>query len=282
VAEFSPAHPFATGNLKIGAKVSAIRRWLLRRILVKSTLVTFACVLASLIVAGTMVPMLGGIVDGNAWLMCILCPIATAWPASTYTFWQGDRLKRAHTALAAANAELALANQRLADRASRDAMTGLLNREAIFTAVDQTRGRIGRGVLFIIDADHFKPINDTHGHLAGDAALVEIASAVRAAVRPCDLVGRVGGEEFAAFLPGLTSKQAGAIAERVRAAVEAIRFRPPESSALVPLTVSIGGTPCPPDAGIADLMRAADRNLYAAKHGGRNAVVMREGTAAAA
>ncbi len=251
------------------------------KILVKSTLVTLAAVVASLLVASTVVPMLGGVVDGNAWLMCVVCPLATAWPASAYTFWQSDRLRKANAELARAHAQLAAAHCHLAEKASRDHMTGMLNRESFFAALDRSRRKSDRGVLLIIDADHFKKINDTFGHLAGDDALLDIASAIARAVRSGDIVGRIGGEEFGAILVGASEAEASAVSERIRREVEQLKFRPLKGKE-VPLTVSIGGVRCLPDANVADLMRVADRRLYEAKNRGRNLVVLDKDAAAAA
>lgn len=251
------------------------------KILVKSTLITLVTVAASLFIAATVVPMLGGVVDGNAWLMCAVCPLATAWPASTYTLWQSDRLRKANAELAHAHAQLAAAHARLAEKASRDHMTGMLNRENFFAALDRSRRKTDRGVLLIIDADHFKKINDTFGHLAGDDALLDIAAAIGRAVRTSDIVGRIGGEEFGVLLVGASEADAEMISERVRREVEQLRFRPLKGNE-VPLTVSIGGVRCLPDANVADLMRVADRRLYEAKNRGRNLVILDKGAAAAA
>ena len=90
----------------------------MNRIFLKSTAVAFSSLLASLILAITLVPTLGGVVDGNAWLMLTICPLAIAWPASAFTFWQGERLKSAHRELARAHAQLAAAHRRLEEKAS--------------------------------------------------------------------------------------------------------------------------------------------------------------------
>ena len=129
------------------------------------------------------VPALGGSVDGNAWLMLTICPLTIAWPASAFTFWQSERLKNAHRDLARAHAQLAAAHRRLEEKASRDNMTGMLNRESFFAALDGSRRKTDRGALLIIDADHFKKINDNFGHLTGDTALLEIAAAISRAIR---------------------------------------------------------------------------------------------------
>jgi diguanylate cyclase (GGDEF)-like protein len=252
----------------------------MKKILLKSLLATLLSIAGSLLVVVTIVPAMGGVVDGNAWLMCIVCPLAVAAPASCFTFWQAERLQRAHQALEAAHRELAGAHRELTERARRDPMTGLLNRESFFLELDAERRR-GRGTLLIMDADHFKAINDRHGHLVGDQALLEIAAAISRGVRAGDVVGRIGGEEFGALLIGAGGDDATRIAERVRREVEQIRFRP-DAGGVLPLTVSIGGTELLTEATVSDHMRAADARLYAAKNAGRNRTVFDPGTRAAA
>jgi diguanylate cyclase (GGDEF)-like protein len=251
------------------------------RIFLKSTAVAFSSLFASLLLAITLVPTLGGVVDGNAWLMLTICPLAIAWPASAYTFWQGEKLKGAHRDLARAHAELAAAHRRLEEKASRDTMTGMLNRESFFGVLDGSRRKTDRGALLIIDADHFKKINDSYGHLTGDRALLEIAAAISSGVRAGDVLGRIGGEEFGAFLVGASDQEAIRVAERIRRAVEMIRFQPAEGR-MLPLTVSIGGTRCRRDANVSELMRAADTRLYEAKGNGRNRAIFDDGIPAAA
>lgn len=244
----------------------------MKMILLKAAVVAVGATIGSLVIAMTVVPMLGGVVDGNAWLMCVVCPLATAFPGSAYVFHQSARLKATHAQLANAHAQLAEAHCRLAEKASRDHMTGMLNRESFFARLDGSRRKEDRGFLLIVDADHFKNINDTFGHLAGDDALLEIASAITRALRVGDTVGRIGGEEFGVLLAGADEEEAKAIAERIRGEVEAIAFRP--LGARVHLSVSIGGAPCAADADVTDLMRLADARLYAAKNAGRNRAVM--------
>jgi diguanylate cyclase (GGDEF)-like protein len=127
--------------------------------------------------------------------------------------------------------------------------------------------------LLVVDADHFKVINDSYGHLAGDDALLLIANAIERGVRSGDVIGRIGGEEFGAFLIGATEQEAKRVAERIRREVELIRFRPIDERT-ISLTVSIGGVTCGEDATVSDLMRAADQRLYQAKHRGRNLTIL--------
>lgn len=242
-------------------------------ILVRSAVITAGAVAASLGLTFGIVTAAGGAPGHIAVLMCVLCPLLTAWPASALMLKQGDRLRTAHRDLADAHRQLLDAHRQLADKARRDDMTGLLNRDGFLAALEGTRHRPGRGALLVIDADHFKTINDTFGHPAGDEALRLIAAAIRRGVREGDMVGRVGGEEFCAFLPGAGEMEAAHVAERVRAGVEAIRFSPHGGRA-VALTVSIGGAPWRQGAAVAELLRDADDRLYEAKRGGRNTVVV--------
>ena len=169
--------------------------------------------------------------------------------------------------------ELAIAHEKLAEYASTDGLTGLLNRNA-FTARVEQRLAIGdmrqQGALLIVDVDKFKRINDSFGHEHGDAALRLIAGAIRAGLRSTDMVGRMGGEEFGAFLPATSPEQAWAAAERVRAAVAALEFAP--NGRRYPLSVSVGGTGFGSVVPFAALYREADRRLYEAKRLGRNKV----------
>lgn len=129
----------------------------------------------------------------------------------------------------------------------------------------------GQACILLIDVDHFKQINDQHGHLAGDATLRELATRMRQLMRPNDHVGRRGGDEFAVLLPGTTQADALAIAERLRCEVEQIRLR--DYPGVLP-TVSIGLAPAPSGPAHLDAwLVQADNALYRAKRGGRNAVM---------
>ncbi|WP_192249263.1 GGDEF domain-containing protein [Mesorhizobium silamurunense] len=243
------------------------------RIILKSAAVAFASVAVSLLLTLVVVPAMGFAVSRTVWLTATICPLMLAWIASAGTFWQSDRLKNAHRELARAHAQLAASHRRLSEKASRDDMTGMLNRESFFAALDGSRRKADRGALLIIDADHFKTINDNYGHLTGDDALLLIAGAIERGVRSGDVLGRIGGEEFAAFLVGAIEPEARRVAERIRREVELIRFRPVDERT-VSLTVSIGGITCGESATVSELMRAADRRLYEAKHRGRNLSIL--------
>jgi diguanylate cyclase (GGDEF)-like protein len=159
--------------------------------------------------------------------------------------------------------------------AEHDALTGLFNRRAfddhLARAIAREDRQGGRFALLLLDIDHFKKLNDTYGHPAGDAALAGVARLLDRLLRKGDLAARYGGEEFVAILPG--SEEAGALrmAERVRQALEKERLV--FSGARLALTASFGAAVWPADGREpAALLAAADRALYAAKMAGRNRV----------
>jgi diguanylate cyclase (GGDEF)-like protein len=157
-----------------------------------------------------------------------------------------------------------------------DALTQTYNRRYFNEALEREFNRSSRykGALSLclFDLDHFKKINDTHGHVAGDAVLRTVASEVKPRLRQQDIFARVGGEEFAALLPEVGREGALATAEKIRRIVEAT-VTPYEGQA-IPCTVSIGvATLGPHHETQTDLYSTADEALYAAKKAGRNRVV---------
>ncbi len=243
------------------------------RVFFKSGLVAAGSIAASILISGLVVPGQNMfLVDGMALFMCIVCPLVIAWPASAYTFWQRDKLARTLGELKQAHAELAAAHVLLSEKARRDDMTGMLNREAFFTAIENARRHSDRGTLLIVDADNFKHVNDTFGHLTGDAALLEISAAIGRSVRDKDLVGRIGGEEFAVYLIGADHQESLQVAERIRSEVANIEFAAAPDER-ISLSVSIGGAFHRAASALTDLMREADRRLYEAKKRGRNRVI---------
>ncbi|GAA3887002.1 GGDEF domain-containing protein [Saccharothrix violaceirubra] len=162
--------------------------------------------------------------------------------------------------------------------ARTDAKTGLLNAEAWHlqarVELDRTRQRPGGTMgLFMVDVDHFKGINDTHGHPAGDVVLRRIATALTAVVRRGDAVGRFGGEEFAVLLPDIEPAEALDVAERIREQVHGLVIET-GGGTVAGLTVSIGIAVYPfvPEDTIEGMLAAADSALYSAKRLGRDQV----------
>jgi diguanylate cyclase (GGDEF)-like protein len=171
--------------------------------------------------------------------------------------------------------ENALMHEQLAWIASQDSLTTCLNRGAFITLVDAYLSQVNaprdvHGGFLLIDADHFKSINDRFGHAVGDQALQLIVGAVKGTLRSTDLLGRVGGEEFAVLLPQAGWEQAKSIAERIRDNVAGIEFAAEDEA--IPLSVSIGGVQFGSPARFSDLHVSADQRLYEAKRTGRNRV----------
>ena len=172
---------------------------------------------------------------------------------------------------------LAIAHDDLLQLATVDSLTSCLTRRAFTALVDGYMERLSQdapqnGALLVIDVDHFKVVNDRFGHEQGDEALKSVAAAIRKSVRSIDLVGRMGGEEFSVFLPGLGPGMTLALAERIRAAVRGVEFQPKG----VPwaLSISVGGATFDERASFTELFREADERMYTAKRNGRNRVEM--------
>jgi diguanylate cyclase (GGDEF)-like protein len=162
-------------------------------------------------------------------------------------------------------------SRRMRDLAMTDELTRLPNRRHFMALAEAACERGGPLALAALDIDHFKRINDRHGHAAGDLVLQRVAHALRVALRPGDVVGRTGGEEFIALLRGASEPDALGAAERLRAAVPAIDGA--DLPAGVRPSISIGvAVWTGPDDTLDALCRRADVALYAAKEGGRNRV----------
>jgi two-component system cell cycle response regulator len=160
-----------------------------------------------------------------------------------------------------------------------DGLTQVFNKRYFTETADREISRChryGRALtLIMFDIDHFKKINDSFGHLAGDHVLKQLASVVKTKIRREDVFARYGGEEFAVLLPEVTLKSAASLAEKVRKLVEGHHFSFEDEA--IPLTVSLGCASVTKD--IQDssaLIKAADDRLYAAKHAGRNRVMSQQ------
>lgn len=187
-----------------------------------------------------------------------------------------EKVQERTQSLEDANSALNAANQKLQQLASTDFLTGIANRRQFYELGERKLKRLGRdgrsAALIAFDLDHFKAINDTFGHEAGDEVLQRIILPVENTIRPGDLFGRTGGEEFLILLPGENEDTAAAIAERVRAQIG-------ETSILygahtLEVTASFGVVEWNLSENLDRLIRRADSALYRAKEEGRNRVAV--------
>lgn len=159
--------------------------------------------------------------------------------------------------------------------ATVDGLTGLRNRrwlDEAFARQLERSGRLTQPVsLVMLDVDHFKQLNDDHGHLVGDALLARLAQILASTLRPQDLLARYGGEEFAVLLPGIDRQSGRLVAERLRLAVE-IASAAKDERTLPPMTISLGVAERVDGESLDDLLRHADAAMYRAKQSGRNRV----------
>jgi diguanylate cyclase (GGDEF)-like protein len=218
-------------------------------------------------------------------LLCAAATLLALWGAYRYRVRglrrhnaEMESLVRARTSeLEARTRELELSQEALRERALRDGLTKAWNRVAMLEMMDQAILKAerhgGTFLLCLLDLDHFKRINDTHGHLAGDAVLRELVPRLSDGLRAYDLVGRYGGEEFLVLLTDLSQATGASRVEAMRAAVAATPFDIGEGRTLA-VTASFGVAefdPAQPAAGL-ELIRRADLALYRAKQQGRNRV----------
>ncbi len=166
-------------------------------------------------------------------------------------------------------------NDRLQDMASHDPLTQVLNARAYYAASEQLilqlkRSQLTYSVLFV-DLDHFKLINDSHGHAAGDEVLKRVAQVLQVQLRETDYLGRIGGEEFSVFLPDTDLSGALSLAEKIRMAIE--QSRPNIGHTKLTVTASVGvATQTPEMSTMQAIQQHADEAMYQAKKAGRNRV----------
>lgn len=219
--------------------------------------------------------------DGNTnisldilqWLILLFVYPWFAWIAGHIMSGRHE-LRQSNARLASALAEKEAVFRTLQDQATHDELTGLFNRRYMLDALKQEIVRAQRTqehfCLLLADIDHFKRINDTVGHLAGDNVLVAVTRQIEATLRSVDRLGRHGGEEFLIMMPSTSLTAALSAAERIRKSVADARIS--EAGVDVPVTVSIGVAEYRKGASLEILLGNADRALYRAKHNGRNRV----------
>jgi two-component system cell cycle response regulator len=170
--------------------------------------------------------------------------------------------------------DLILAREELRFRATHDVLTGIANRGAVMDALRNEMSRQVRehrsfGVI-LVDIDHFKNINDTHGHLCGDEVLQVVTRRMKECVRPYDTLGRYGGEEFLVIASAANERGTMALAERIRSAMESKPVVTQQGEVRVTASLGVAVSTSARDGDPLMLLRLADRALYAAKDKGRN------------
>jgi diguanylate cyclase (GGDEF)-like protein len=164
------------------------------------------------------------------------------------------------------------AREELRFQATHDVLTGIWNRRATLDLLQREIERAGRSQgatgLLMLDLDYFKQVNDTYGHLAGDAVLREVARRIMQVIRAYDFLGRYGGEEFLVVLPGCDRTHALQSAERIRSVVAGAPVLADQLE--IPVTISIGVTAVTANASEKEVLAVADEALYQAKSSGRN------------
>ncbi len=185
-------------------------------------------------------------------------------------------LRSAMIKLEEAQDEVNRQNRELQYLATRDSLTGCLNRRAYFEAMDEAIEAVQRAgaplCCMMLDIDHFKKINDTHGHSMGDKVITLVAEELVAGCRDVDLVCRYGGEEFCIALPGLSMQETAAIAERIRQGVAGLSETRLNSALKVTISIGIAELAAAGGSG-KTMIKEADMALYSAKENGRNRVV---------
>jgi len=166
--------------------------------------------------------------------------------------------------------------QELQNQANWDFLTEVPNRRRFFMLGQHELARAvrygGETAVLMLDIDHFKAINDTHGHTTGDAVIKAVAQVCKGSLREVDILGRIGGEEFAVVLPQTPHAKAHDVAERIRLAVQQCAIAAGSAAGAIRVTVSIGVASCRCETTIDELLKSADAALYEAKHSGRNKV----------
>ncbi|MGZ5444288.1 MAG: GGDEF domain-containing protein [Thermoanaerobaculia bacterium] len=196
-----------------------------------------------------------------------------------------EELEHRMLSLQRENLDLVVKNRLLSEVSSRDTLTGLYNRWFVMEKIDSEMNRALRHgspmSLLMLDIDHFKRINDTWGHSAGDHVLQGIGKLLRECCRVYDVPGRYGGEEFCIVLPETKTDNTTTVAERIRRRLESTDLPCGETSIAVTASIGIAGMDSPDDGDAlspAGLIERADRALYTAKNRGRNRVELWDST----
>ncbi len=233
--------------------------------LAKALFISIPCVLGAYLVILAMERLTGVPATITGIATAVLIPVIIGVPVLFVIEGQAQKLSRAIL-------RLDVMRRDAEDRAKRDSMTGVYNHQHFMDKIRSSKGEPQNGSLLVLDIDKFKEINDSFGHQKGDEALVAVVAAVRASVRGSDIVGRIGGEEFAVYLQNASKDETKMVADRIRENVEAILFEP-KHGLLAAITVSIGAAMKREAGNMVHALRLADQRMYEAKNTGRNRVV---------
>ncbi len=222
-----------------------------------SVVVTLSAMLVMAVVTGEEIPW-------PFWVFAAVCPALISGPVSFILVRQAEANRRL-------NRQLMTTQAVLRAQADIDHLTGTLNRAAFYRRASAYSEDADACVL-LADIDHFKAINDMHGHAAGDHALRTVTRTLQAALRPDNLLGRVGGEEFAILLVAMPVELGVVIAERARAAIASLEVKTAEGTPVV-VSITIGVARFAAGMSLEEALARADTAMYSAKRGGRNRVL---------
>lgn len=223
-------------------------------------LLTALAIVLSVIITNVIMETFSEGINVQGLMVAIVTPLMLAGPSIGFILFRQEQLR--------------LANEQLQKLATYDWLTDCLNRGAFTHKVSEAleSATTGTSALLVIDVDHFKAINDSHGHDRGDDALRLIAGTLRQTAGEATLVGRLGGEEFAVFLETSDNAAAAQMAEKLRAAVARLAFVTDGNGC--PLSISVGGAIIHGATDFRTLYRMADRCLYQAKSAGRDRIAL--------
>lgn len=233
------------------------RSWL--RVYRGTGLLTAISVVLSIIITNVIMETFSAGINVAGLSVSILMPLILGGPAIAFILFKQEQLRAA--------------NEQLQKIASTDWLTGCLNRYAFTSRVSADLSVPNAfGALLVVDVDHFKRINDHHGHDLGDEALRLIAEKLARSIDGNDLLGRIGGEEFGIYLPRADAARASHMAETLRDAIASISFI--AGGEHCPLSISVGGAGFAGPTAFRDLYRQADAYLYQAKAAGRDRIAV--------
>ena len=235
-------------------------------------IVSSISVLVSVVFSAISMKLFIGTVHPVGLTISMVAPTLVAVPVTWVFERQKRRLRAALRDLARSNRELKRLHQELEKQANCDFMTGVMTRRHFVSRVTGLLAADCQGALLCIDVDDFKVINDSYGHGVGDTALKKISAAISGVARQQDLVSRIGGEEFAVFLPDASYDDAFSIAEQIRKVAAALEVAP-DDNFMHPMSVSIGAAFVVEAHDFGGLIELADQRMYEAKRSGKDRTV---------